>query len=156
MKSTRRSHLVAPTKDRLKRTLTPETGDDSATKTLKKKLNRLVDEKFAVKDQHLMATMLWPPFRRLEQFRVTVSASDREQAVEDLISAAAELDETIRHEDSSDEDDPVAQASQPGASNCICSKFLSFPPLSHSPFYVYLPTFVRRLANELPARRVAV
>ena len=122
-------HLVVPTKERLKRALAPEQGDDSTTKTLKKRLSRLVDDKFAIRDQHLVATMLWPPFRRLDQFRAAVSAGEREQAVEDLISAAMEFDETMRLEEvSSDEDDPPAapaatsiqsEASSSTVSTCI-------------------------------------
>ena len=102
-------HLVVPTKERLQRALALESGDDGVTRALKKRLSRLVDEKFTIKDQHLVATMLWPPFRRLEQFRGTVSAEDREQAVEDLVTAATELNgEMGREGDSSDENDEPA------------------------------------------------
>ena len=100
-------HLVAPTKERLRRELELETGDDSITRTMKKRLSRLLEEKFAVREQHIVATMLWPPFRRLEQFRATISAAQREQAVEDLTAAAADQEaEPACATISSDEDEP--------------------------------------------------
>ncbi|KAF0289262.1 hypothetical protein FJT64_001293 [Amphibalanus amphitrite] len=75
-------HVVAQTKERLRRELELEAGDDSITRTVKKRLSRLFEEKFAVREQHIVATMLWPPFRRLEQFRATISAAQQEQAVD--------------------------------------------------------------------------
>ena len=100
-------HLVAPTNERLRRELELETGDDSITRTMKKRLSRLLEEKFAVREQHIVATMLWPPFRRLEQFRATISAAQREQAVEDLTAAAADQEaEPACATISSDEDEP--------------------------------------------------
>ena len=117
-------HLVAPTKEQLKRQLRVVATDDGTTRRLKERLSSTVDAKFAVTPHHLVAALLWPPHRQLDQFTLTTSEEERCQATSQLIELATELGECSTSSSAQQRTPPTS--TEAGSSSSGSLAFFSF------------------------------